>query len=81
MTRPISIGYKCKCMAREVECGVRGRMIGETIKTYIEWPIRIAISLDHSKRAPKCRELITEYVALPFDANEDESPPPRNLLQ
>ncbi len=72
MTRPISIGYKCRCMGREVECGVRGRAIGETIKAYIEGPIRMAITMDHSKRSPRCAELVTEYVALPFDANEPE---------
>lgn len=72
MTRPISIGYKCRCMSREVECGVRGRNIGESIKDYIEGPIRMSITLDHKQRSPRCEELITEYVALPFDANAPE---------
>ncbi len=81
MTAPISIGYKCKCMGREVECGVRGRLIGESVKAYIEGPIRMAISTDHAKRAPRCRELITEYVALPFDANAPEENIPKGKMQ
>ena len=72
MSRAISVGYKCRCMQREVECGVRGRKFGETNQQYIEGPIRAAISEDHKLRSPKCQELITLYVALPFDANVEE---------
>ncbi len=75
----IDVAYKCRCMSREAGLHVRDFNPGETVQQWMEGPLRMSVSLDHSKRAPRCDMLITEYVALPFEL--DKAPVKKIILQ